>query len=120
MSSKHDALKADFAHLIDDWRHSTYDEDATNLVNRLVHMVVLHGLLPEDGMVEVGDPLFNEDGTPWRPDPEPDPGPGRKFNSLEEFFEWLQAADVSTMEIEDDEVTLTEVVETIRHDRDTR
>ena len=69
MSSKHDALKADFAAALTSGYFESHEPfDAEKLADRLVHLVVLHGLLPEtDAMVEIGDPLFNEDGTPWQP-----------------------------------------------------
>ena len=66
MSLKHEALKADFVAILDDAIIGSTSLSA--IADRLVHLVVLHGLLPEtDTMVEIGDPLFNEDGTPWQP-----------------------------------------------------
>ena len=66
MSLKHEALKADFVAILDDAIIGSTSLSA--IADRLVHLVVLHGLLPEtDAMVEIGDPLFNEDGTPWQP-----------------------------------------------------
>lgn len=38
-----------------------YEAHTENLIERMAAV--------EGPMVEIGDPLFNEDGTPWRPDP---------------------------------------------------
>jgi hypothetical protein len=45
--SRHDALRAEFVEAIAVWLEDDDEVRIVNLADRLVHLVVLHGLLPE-------------------------------------------------------------------------